>query len=64
MERQEAIQKLSEIVGQDLRVLASKYGITVFKGKNLNKGWAGQVIEKHLGFSTNSLAKGNEEFLR
>ncbi len=29
MERQEAIQKLSTIVGQDLRNLAEKYEITV-----------------------------------
>ena len=55
MERQAAIQKLSEIISQDLRGLADKYGVTVFKGGNLNKGWAGQVIEKYLGFSNNSL---------
>ena len=59
MERQEAIQKLSTIVGQDLRNLAEKYGITVNKGNNINKGWAGQVIEKHLGLSINSSQNPN-----
>ena len=59
MERQAAIQKLSEIISQDLRGLADKYGVTVFKGGNLNKGWAGQVIEKYLGFSNNSLQAPN-----
>lgn len=59
MERHEGVQKLIEIVGQDLRVLADRYGVTVFKGKNLNKGWAGQVIEKYLGFSNNTLQAPN-----
>ena len=59
MERQKAVDKLSKIIGQDLRVLADKYGVTVFKGKNINKGWAGQVIEKYLGFSNNTLQAPN-----
>ena len=60
MEREEAMLKLSMIVGRDLRKLADEYEVTVFKengGKN--KGWAGHVIEKYLGFSNNSLQAPN-----
>lgn len=60
MERQEAIGKLSRIIGQDLRALADEYEVTVFKENGgRNKGWAGQVIEKYLGFSNNSLQAPN-----
>lgn len=31
MERQKAIRKIQEIVGQDLGKLADKYNVTVFK---------------------------------
>ncbi len=47
MERQEALQKLSTIVGRDLRALADAYEGTVFKeGGGKNKGWAGHVLER------------------
>lgn len=60
MERQEALKKLSEIEGQDLRILAGNYEVPVFKeGGGRNKGWVGQVIEKHLGLPINSLQKPN-----
>lgn len=60
MERQEAISKLSEIIGKDLRILANLYDVTVFKeGGGKNKGWVGQVIEKHLGLPINSLQRPN-----
>lgn len=60
MERQEAIIKLSEIIGQDLRELVKLYDVTVFKeGGGKNKGWVGQVIEKHLGLPINSLQRPN-----
>ena len=60
MERQEAIEKLSMIIGRDLRELADEYEVTVFKENGgTNKGWAGQVIEKYLGFSNNSLQAPN-----
>jgi DNA mismatch repair protein MutH len=36
-------------------MLADQYGITVWKGKHKNKGWAGQVIERYLGLPQNSL---------
>ena len=42
MERQEALEKLSMIIGRDLRELADAYEVTVFKENGgLNKGWAG-----------------------
>ena len=53
MEREAAIQKLSNLVNKDLRELADDYGITVFKNGQ-NKGWAGQVIERYLGAPTSS----------
>ncbi len=60
MERQEAIIKLSEIKGEDLRILANLYDVTVFKeGGGKNKGWVGQVIEKHLGLPINSIQAPN-----
>ena len=60
MERQEAIQKLSMIVGRDLRELADEYGVTVFKeGGGKNKGWAGHVLERHLGIPPNSSQRPN-----
>ena len=54
MERHEAIEKLSEIINQDLRQLADTYGVTVFKNGKKNKGWAGQVLERYLGLDLNS----------
>ena len=60
MERQEAMGKLSMIIGRDLRELADEYEVTVLKENGgTNKGWAGQVIEKYLGFSNNSLQAPN-----
>ncbi len=59
MERQEALPKINELVGQDLRPLADKYGVTVWKGDKINKGWAGHVIERHLGLPLNSSRSPN-----
>ncbi len=59
MERQEAVRKLSAIVGKDLRTLAEKYEVTIFKGKKINKGWAGHVLERHLGLPINSSRSPN-----
>lgn len=56
IDKEKAISKLKELIGQDLRPLAAKYGITVFKNeksrKGRNKGWAGQVLERHIGLGT------------
>ena len=54
MEREEALQKITLLKGENLRLLADEYGITVWKGTKLNKGWAGHVIEHYLGLPLNS----------
>jgi DNA mismatch repair protein MutH len=54
MERYEAIQRLKCLEGQDLRSLAERYGVTVFKNDKKNKGWAGQVLERFLELPLNS----------
>jgi len=59
MERKEAIKRISSIVGQDLRKLAEKYDVTVFKNGKKNKGWAGHVIERYLGLPLNSSQSPN-----
>ena len=60
MEREEAISKLKLLVGKDLRPMADKYRITVWKspGKK-NKGWAGHVMERYLGLPLNSAQSPN-----
>ena len=59
MQRQEAVSKLSELIGQDLRVWADQYQVTVFKGGKPNKGWAGHVLERHLKLPINSAQAPN-----
>lgn len=60
MEKQAAIQRLSDLIGQDLRELADEYQVTVFKkGGGKHKGWAGHVIERYLGLSTNPSQEPN-----
>lgn len=59
MERASARVKISEIIGQDLRALADLYNVTVFKDNKKNKGWAGHVIERHLGLPINSSQSPN-----
>jgi len=59
MDRSEAIIRINEIVGQDLRKLAARYNVTVFKGGKKNKGWAGHVIEHYLGLPANSAQSPN-----
>lgn len=59
MDRNDAIKSISKIVGQDLRLLAEQYGVTVFKDGKTNKGWAGHVIERHLGLPINSSQSPN-----
>ena len=56
MEREEAIEKLSKLIGgPDLHKLAAKFGITVCTPKGtVNKGWAGHVMERHLDLPINS----------
>lgn len=59
MERDEAISKITKLIGKDLRELAEKYEITVFKDGKINKGWAGNVIERYLGLPLNSTQAPN-----
>lgn len=59
MERKDAIRKLRELEGQDLRKLADRYKVTVWKEGKLNKGWAGHVIERYLGLPINSAQSPN-----
>lgn len=59
MERTEAIQRLQQLEGKDLRRLADKYNITVWEEGRLNKGWAGHVIERYLELPLNSAQAPN-----
>jgi len=59
MERNEAKRRLEAIIGQDLRDLAKKYNVPVFKNGKKNKGWAGHVIERYLGLPLNSAQSPN-----
>jgi DNA mismatch repair protein MutH len=59
MEREDAVAKLKQLEGQDLRTLASKYQVTVWRGDKKNKGWAGHVLERHLGLPINSAQSPN-----
>jgi len=54
MERAEALLRIRELTGKDLRPLADHYNITVWKDGKKNKGWAGHVIERYLGLPLNS----------
>jgi DNA mismatch repair protein MutH len=59
LERKEALKKIQQIIGHDLRILACQYEITVFKEGKKNKGWAGHVIERYLGLPMNSSRSPN-----
>ncbi len=55
LSRADALRRIRRLSGQDLRQLAERYGVTVWKNGRKNKGWAGQVIEQYLGLPQNSL---------
>lgn len=60
MERQEAIRRLNEIIGQELHVLANQYNVTIYNNQGrVNKGWAGHVFERHLELPINSAQSPN-----
>ncbi len=59
MERQEALVRINQLVGKDLRKLADVYEVTVIKNGKKNKGWAGHVIERYLGLPLNSAQTPN-----
>lgn len=52
--RLQAIENLKKYIGQDLRVLAPKYGITTFETGRQNKGWKGLVLERLAGLTNNN----------
>ena len=55
MNRDEATEKLQEIIGKDLVEIAETCGVTLFKDGKKNKGWVGHVVECHLGLPRNCL---------
>jgi DNA mismatch repair protein MutH len=55
LQRAEALRRIRLLSGKDLRPLADKFQVTVWKNGRKNKGWAGQVIEQYLGLPQNSL---------
>lgn len=59
MDRREALERIKILEGVDIRPLAAQFGITVWKGSKKNKGWAGHVIERHLGLALNSSRSPN-----
>lgn len=59
MDRSEALALLAKLVGLDLVGLANGYGVTMWKGERINKGWAGHTIERHLGLPLNSSRSPN-----
>lgn len=54
LNRKEALRRINLLAGKDLRPLADKYGVPVWKNGRENKGWAGLVIEQYLGLPQNS----------
>lgn len=59
MERREAVRRLKQLEGIDLRLLADKYQVSVWFGDRKNKGWAGHVLERYLGLPINSAQSPN-----
>jgi len=53
--RTNALRRIRQLSGKDLRPMAEQFGITVWKNGKKNKGWAGHVIERYLGLRQNSL---------
>lgn len=60
--RNDAVALLKKIIGKDLRNLATKYGVTVFKNGKPNKGWAGHTLEHYLGLGLSSIQAPNGEY--
>jgi len=54
LDRKEAIHRINQLAGKDLRAMAEEYQIPVWKNGRENKGWAGLVIERFLGLPQNS----------
>jgi DNA mismatch repair protein MutH len=54
LDRSEAMRRINQLAGKDLRPMADEYRIPVWKNGHENKGWAGLVIERYLGLPQNS----------
>src|SRR5207253_10852207 len=54
LDRKDAVRRINQLVGKDLRPMADQYRIPVWKNGHENKGWAGLVIEHYLGLPQNS----------
>ena len=59
MERANAVTRLKNLIGRDVRKLADVYNITVWRGDRINKGWFGHTIERYLGLPLNSSRSPN-----
>lgn len=59
MERDDAIHRLQSLVGRDLVDVARENGVPIRRNGNINKGWAGQTVERHLGLPINSSRSPN-----
>ncbi|MDE2951006.1 MAG: MutH/Sau3AI family endonuclease [Chloroflexota bacterium] len=59
MEREEAIRRLQLLKGEDLHKVGECHGIYATVNGRQNKGWAGQVCERHLGLPLNSARSPN-----
>jgi len=51
--RTTAISNLKKHIGQDLRSIALKHGITTYETGKQNKGWKGLILERLAGLETN-----------
>ncbi len=59
MDRSVAIQRLKTLQGKDLHEVGLIHGIYATVNNRQNKGWAGQVCERHLGLALNSSRSPN-----
>ena len=59
MSGSDALFRLRLLIGQDLRMIANQYDITVYREGKLNKGWAGHAVERYLGLPINSSQSPN-----
>lgn len=56
-DRKTALERLTSFPPRsNLYEVAEKFGITVLRNGRLNKGWAGQTLERIAGLSTNNFA--------
>ena len=59
MERSAALERIKKLEGVDIRPLADKFEVTVWKNEKINKGWFGHTIERYLGLPINSSQSPN-----